>query len=82
MSRSESVSGMPQSSITTPSFSLSAAPPAAGSSPSSRTLPASARARPSIRRIVVLLPAPFSPMKPMMQPVGRLKLTPSSVKPL
>lgn len=82
MSRRLSVSGMPQSSRTTPSRSLSAAPPCAGSSPSRRTLPASALARPSIRRMVVLFPAPFSPIKPMMQPAGRLKLTFSRAKPL
>lgn len=39
-------------------------------------------ARPSSRRIVVLLPAPFSPISPMMQPVGSVKLTLLSEKPL
>ena len=68
--------------MTTPKCSRRSVPALSGSSPSSRTRPESARARPSSSRIVVLLPAPFSPMKPIMQPEGSLKLTLSSVKPL
>src|SRR5699024_3687948 len=34
---------------------------------------------PSMALMVVLFPAPFSPIKPMMHPMGRVRLTPSRV---
>ena len=77
-SRSVIVSGKGQSSMTTPISSLSSGSALSGSQPSTRTSPPSRLARPSSRRIVVLLPAPFSPMRPIMQPEGRVKLTLSS----
>src|SRR6188472_4486232 len=49
-----------------------------GSPPSSRTEPASARSRPSSTRIVVDLPAPFGPRKPVMLPGATVKSSPSN----
>ena len=79
-SRSVMVSGKGQSSITTPISSRSSGSAVSGSQPRTLTSPPERLARPSSSRIVVLLPAPFSPMSPMMQPVGRVKLTLSSAK--
>ena len=52
------------------------------SMPSTRTFPPSLRIILSMSLIVVVLPAPFSPMSPIMLPPGSEKLTSSSVKPL
>src|SRR4029077_14792978 len=49
-----------------------------GSPPSSRTVPLSARSRPSSTRMVVDLPAPFGPRKPVMSPGATVRPRPSS----
>ena len=61
------------SSKTTPICSRSAA--VTPSCPKAETLPLSGLQSPRIRRMVVDLPAPFSPISPMMLPFGSEKLT-------
>src|SRR5688572_24714334 len=48
--------------------------------PCHRTSPASGRTRPIAMRIVVVLPAPFDPQKPNMEPGATVKPTPSSTR--
>ncbi len=69
------------SSNTTPICSLARISPRMLSSPKIRTLPPSRRSSFRISRMVVVLPAPFSPTRPMMLPAGSEKLTSSSEKP-
>ena len=69
------------SSSTTPMRSLTARSSFSLSSPSTRISPASRWIRCRIDLMVVVLPAPFSPIKPITAPRGRVKLTFSSAKP-
>ena len=71
-------SGKPTSSSTTPMSSLSAR--SEFGRPKSFILPASGFIMSSIRRMVVLLPAPFSPISPIMQPPGKQRSSPASSK--
>ena len=62
-------------SSTTPRSRPTAARSATGFFPSTEIVPLSMCRRPRIDLMVVVLPAPFSPIKPMMQPLGTLNET-------
>ena len=75
------ISGNQASSSTTPRRSFterkSGLP---GSASSTETVPLSGRSSPVRRRMVVDLPAPFSPTRPRIQPLGKVKFTSRSSK--
>jgi len=82
-SHTRQVSGKAQVSSTMPMRDLmasSAALPQVTGCPNRRTVPASAAMMPRIALMVVVLPAPFDPMKPTTQPGSTARLTPESSK--
>ena len=74
------VLGKPPSSITTPIFSRTDR--FEPRSPSTVISPLSGRMRSSTALMVVVFPAPFSPIKPITVPLGRVNPTLRSAKPL
>ena len=68
-------------SITTPISSFASTLSSAVFLPSRLTVPPSLSITSSSSFIVVLLPAPFSPIRPIIQPVGKAKLTSLSSNP-
>lgn len=68
------------SSSTTPTWALTARSSARLSRPSTWISPPSRRTRLRMHLMVVDLPAPFSPIRPMMVPPGTVKDTSSSLK--
>ena len=73
--------GKPPSSSTTPIRSFTARSSAILSSPSTVISPLSGRMRSSTALMVVVFPAPFSPIKPITVPLGRVNPTLRSAKP-
>ena len=68
------------SSSTTPTSSLAARSSATLSFPRMVMVPLSRRIRFKMHLMVVVLPAPFSPMRPMMVPPGMVRFTWSRAK--
>lgn len=75
-------SGRQVSPSTAPTLLRSAFDREAVSFPKTERVPASGRTSPRMLFIVVLFPAPFSPMNPTTEPRGTEKVTSSREKPL